>query len=112
MIHFKNSNFKGGSVPKKILALTLAVLFMTASVVAALSVLPHSHGKDFNHAHHEDCPVYQISICGFVATHTVSAAVAVFLLVGFVFLEIPFYFCDRVTFYQSLRAPPTSSIIA
>ena len=49
---------------KKLFIILLVIVFALTGVCAALSVLPHVHGHDFDHSKHSTCPVFQVSqIC-------------------------------------------------
>lgn len=39
------------------------------------SVLPHSHGMDFNHSKHADCPLYQLSLSLFATAISLAAII-------------------------------------
>lgn len=45
----------------KRLPIILLILVAAMSVMAGVSFLPHSHGGDFSHSQHQDCPFYQLS---------------------------------------------------
>lgn len=91
---------------KRILAIIGIVTILAMGLVGALSVVPHSHGKDFNHSQHENCPIHQFSHVGF------SAITALFAHLIFFFLRAYIHGFERVTStfftinYSYLRAPP------
>ena len=91
---------------KKLFALILIAALVFTGGLAALSVLPHTHGKDFDHSKHSTCPVYQVSLTGFAATAVVFAFFSIYL-----FSKRFFYFqaslLEFVSSYRVLlRGPP------
>ena len=94
---------------KKFLAALAIVAVMGFGIVGALAVIPHTHGKDFNHSQHQTCPVYQFGISNVHADVShVDFIVALFI---FCFL-IEFQKSVPVFFTRSLthpRAPPAIS---
>ena len=94
---------------KKKLSLLLVASILFFGVVGALAVVPHVHGKDFNHSQHETCPVYQFGIGHVHADVFHVAVVAAFFL--FCFL-VEIQKSSPVFFSRSLahpRAPPVVS---
>ena len=94
---------------KKTLSLIVVLSVLFFGVVGALSVIPHVHGKDFNHSQHETCPIYQFGISNVHSdVFHVDIIVALFL---FCFL-IEIQKSSAVIFSRSfahLRAPPVVS---
>ena len=94
---------------KKALSLVVILSVLFFGVVGALSVIPHVHGKDFNHSQHETCPVYQFGVSNVHADVSHSVVIIVFFL--FCFL-IEIQKISAVVFSRSfarLRAPPVVS---
>lgn len=94
---------------KKTLSALIVLTVLSCSIIGALSVLPHVHGKDFNHSQHETCPVHQFGLSHVHAdVFHVDAAIGLFL---FCFLiEAPkafVFFTPRI--FARLRAPPTAA---
>ncbi len=92
----------------------LFILFLTAATVSfgtmgALSLLPHSHGNDFNHAQHETCPVYQAGIAG--KNFTATIFVWTIFLASALFIEkiSPVFIYFKQPRFSPLRAPPAFS---
>ena len=94
---------------KKTLSLVVVLSVLFFGVVGALSVIPHVHGKDFNHSQHETCPVYQFGVSN---VHADVSHVAVIITL--------FLFCFLIEIHKSLtialsrsfahlRAPPVVS---
>ena len=91
---------------KKKLSLLLVTSILFFGVVGALAVIPHVHGKDFNHSHHETCPVYQFGIGNVHADVSQADVIVAFLLLCFL---IEIQKSSAVVFLRSfahLRAPP------
>ena len=89
------------------LAIVLSVLFF--GIVGALAVIPHVHGKDFNHSQHETCPVYQFGVSNVHAD--ISCAAVIIALFLFCFLieikkSLPVFFSHSSA---HSRAPPAVS---
>lgn len=91
---------------KKLLSALILSSFLAMGAVAALSVVPHAHGNDYDHSQHENCPIHQFGLHQAHADILAAAVLgALFLLCGFIepkksssfFFSIPF---------GSLRAPP------
>jgi len=94
---------------KKFLAVFAVSAVLLASGLAGLSVLPHSHGNDFDHSQHKSCAVYQFSL-----GHTdalASSATLIFTLFILLRLFLPEMRISTQCFFQfhPLRAPPTAS---
>lgn len=49
---------------RKFLAFTLAASLLFVGAETALAAIPHSHGGDFDHSSHRDCPVHQTQLQG------------------------------------------------
>jgi hypothetical protein len=87
------------------LFILFAVLFM--GMVEALSLIPHTHGDDFNHSKHSACPIYQAGLHGLEAVTDSLCSAVLFSLVFFLL-----FFGNRPTLtflipVVSVRAPPT-----
>jgi hypothetical protein len=89
----------------------LFVLFVLAAVVssfglAALNVLPHTHGTDLDHSQHTACPVHQASLLHADSEPISATVLSVYFLIT-VFLglsQTPL--SSQTTSYASSRAPP------
>ena len=94
---------------RKKLSLFLVISVLFFGVVGALSVVPHVHGKDFNHSQHQACPVYQFGISNVHADVSYVVVIVALFLLCFL-TELPK--SSAVVFSRSfahLRAPPVVS---
>ena len=75
-------------------------------IMGALSAIPHTHGKDHNHATHDFCPICQFSIQGFSATAIAFSEVIILSFVIFCIVNIT-TLCGKLS-YQLIpaRGPP------
>ena len=53
---------------KKLLSILTIIAVVSLGIMGALSAIPHTHGKDDDHATHNSCPICQFTIQGFSAT--------------------------------------------
>jgi hypothetical protein len=91
---------------KRTLSILAVVAVLFLGVVGALAVIPHAHGKDFDHSEHATCPIYQLSLQNFSAVFPdVLAAAAFFLFCYFVSFKKDGYFSSHSSVISS-RAPP------
>ena len=94
---------------KKKLSLFIAASVFALGIVGALAVVPHVHGKDFNHSQHQTCPIYQFGI-GNVHADVSHAAVIIALFIFCFLIEIrkvSHTFFSRSSAHS--RAPPILS---
>ena len=94
---------------KKALSLVVILSVLFLGIVGALAVIPHVHGKDFNHSQHETCPVYQFGIGNVHAdVFHVDVIVALFLFCFLIEIQkiLPVFFSRS---FAHLRAPPVVS---
>jgi len=102
---FAGMEFK---VKKAFVVLVIGCVLCFA-LIGALSVVPHTHGNDFNHSTHKTCPIYQFSLHPLqVALQAGVVIAAVFFLSYILFTE--FLFPHANLFLTTrLRSPPVSS---
>ena len=90
---------------KMLCVLTLAAV-LCLGIMGSLSVIPHAHGKDDDHATHSSCPICQFTIQGFSATAVTFSEVITLSIVLFCLVNRS-TFCDKFS-YQLIpaRGPP------
>ena len=91
---------------RKLLAVLSIVAVLFLGIVGALAVVPHTHGNDYNHSKHENCPVYQF---GVQKVHATEAAAVVFSLVfvlQFILFQENHSFLGIHHLFSYLRGPP------
>ena len=94
---------------RKALSVVVVSSVLFFGVVGALAVIPHVHGKDFNHSQHETCPVYQFGISNVHADVShVSVIIALFLFCFLIKIQkrLPIFFSRSLA---HPRAPPAVS---
>ena len=94
---------------KKFLAVFAVCSVLLASGLAALSVLPHSHGNDLDHSSHKSCPVYQFGLGHTDGMTSLTALVFVLFAVLYLVFSDKQAFSKPVFLFHPLRAPPTIS---
>ena len=92
---------------KKILVVLFTVFFVPLTVTSALGVIPHVHGKDFNHSQNESCPVHQIGSLAVDFNPNPFQGPEIGLLGRIRNLQET-SFSSKFFSFISLRAPPTS----
>lgn len=97
-----------GKPMKKVFSILLVAGVLCVGLTGALAVVPHVHGRDFNHSQHETCPVHQLSLHPLHLASVEAAFLVVFLAACFgrIFSAkvFPFVFHE----FLFLRAPPVS----
>ncbi len=94
---------------KRFLAVLTVVFILLLGMVGALSVIPHSHGNDFDHSKHQTCPVYQFGLHAFGATVAVFKITAIFLILFYLLNVGDSFPVDFSYRFNSLRAPPLAA---
>ena len=94
---------------KRLLSILAIVAIFSLSIIAALSIIPHVHGDDLDHSHHESCPLHQFNLANPTGNFAIFEAIT-FLF--FALFLISYYHDDSVSsnytsikFFSS-RAPP------
>ncbi len=91
---------------KKLFVLLVLAAVFSSFGLAALNVLPHTHGEDFDHSQHSGCVLHQASL---ISTDTDQAPIALlFVLFAMSLLLVSYQkqFFSHTTSYASSRAPP------
>jgi len=104
--HTRVAPIAGQITAKKALVVLAIFAVVCLGVVDALAVIPHTHGHDLNHSHHETCPVFQLSLCNVHAdVFHLNVIITLFLLSYLIeFQKSLFVIFSRSFAY--LRAPP------
>lgn len=94
---------------KKILTCLLAACVVLTGGLAALSLVPHTHGNDLDHSRHESCPIHQLSLGHSVAVQASPALVwALTLVFLWLISSRATPFSDHRFTKSSGRAPPAT----
>ena len=93
---------------KKVLAVLIVFFVVILALVGALSVIPHAHGKDFDHSKHQSCPIYQFSLHAFGAVPTVFKITAIVFFLFYLLRVQDSFSADFSYRFSFLRAPPTA----
>jgi len=91
---------------KKSLAFLILLSVLSMGMAGALSIVPHTHGNDFDHSKHAACPIYQVGLHGLEAAISSFYSAVIFSLV---FLHLILAHRPINTFPAqifSVRAPP------
>lgn len=95
---------------KKAFVILVIGCVVCLALIGALSVVPHTHGNDFNHSTHQSCPIYQFSIHPLqVALQASGVVIATFFFLSYIgFAEFLFHHTN-LFLTTRLRSPPFSS---
>jgi hypothetical protein len=91
---------------KKSLAIFVLFCVLLSGGIAALSLVPHVHGDDFDHSEHQTCPIHQVSVHHFDAAIFAVGIVMGLLILFYLLRSEPTFFCRFSNRFISLRAPP------
>ena len=94
---------------KKTLSLLVVLSVLSFGAVGALSVVPHVHGKDFNHSQHETCPIYQFGVGNVHADAFFAGIVIALFLLCFLIQTQKSLVVFLSRSFACLRAPPAVS---
>lgn len=85
--------------------ITIAAI-ICLGIMGAVSIIPHTHGKDSDQSKHSSCPICQFNIQGFSATLTDFCCIIVLSLIFRCLLNIS-TLCNKLS-YQLIpaRGPP------
>ncbi len=96
-------------IMKKVFAVLIVGCVVCLALIGALSVVPHTHGSDFDHSTHQSCPIYQLSLHPMhVALQAGVVIVAAFFLF-YIFFTQSLFPSTNLFLTTRLRSPPISS---